>query len=449
MWYNLVMKIGLIPIDNRPVCYTLPKLIAQIDKNLELLVPDRSLLGSLEKYAQTDALFNWLEEVEAEALVISLDTIAYGGLISSRRCPQTLVEILERLRKLKKLLKNKKVYAFSSIMRISNNNINVEEKEYWSEYGKKIFQYSYDLHKNGTVQTDIPDEILADYLETRKRNFEVNKVYLEWQKEGIFETLIFSKDDCAQFGLNVKEAEELQKMGANIKTGADEIPLTLLARAIGGNYSVAPIFTEPKTKNLISNYEDISIENCVKNQLELANFTIKPSQESDIDLFVNNFIEKQGEIVMKIPTEPYSGIWQKPQKPYAIADVRFANGADNAFIDKLFVEDFDENFLGYSAWNTSANSLGSLLFALKTILNAKSKNSFNQDAFNKLILTRFLDDWAYQANIRQSLTTTSVQELHEKMKNFEKLLLAKFPQSSKISYSFPWNRLFEVEIEFS
>ena len=62
--------------------------------------------------------------------------------------------------------------------------------------------------------------------------------YLEWQKEGLFDTLIFSKDDCAEFGFNVEEAKELEQLGGRIKTGADEIPLTLLARAIDKNINV-------------------------------------------------------------------------------------------------------------------------------------------------------------------------------------------------------------------
>ena len=70
---------------------------------------------------------------------------------------------------------------------------------------------------SGNVLLTIDDEILLtediieDYLATRKRNFEINKLYLEWQKEGLFEVLIFSKDDCAEFGFNVDEANELEK----------------------------------------------------------------------------------------------------------------------------------------------------------------------------------------------------------------------------------------------
>ena len=49
-----MQQIAFIPIDNRPVCYTLPKQIAAIDNSIELFLPDRSLLGDLTKYADTE-----------------------------------------------------------------------------------------------------------------------------------------------------------------------------------------------------------------------------------------------------------------------------------------------------------------------------------------------------------------------------------------------------------
>lgn len=439
------MRIGLIPIDNRPVCYTLPKLIAQIDCDIELLMPERSLLGDLINSADTNALLAWLETLDnVDAFVISLDTIAYGGLIPSRRSTDTLEEILNRLEKLKTILKGKKVYAFSSIMRISNNNINQEEKSYWDKWGKKIFEYSWTLHKENRAIGDIPSEILEDYLTTRKRNFEINKVYLDWQKEGIFDTLIFSKDDCARFGLNVQEANILKSLGATVKTGADEIPLSLLSRAVSGVVKISPRFLEESQKHLISNYEDIPIEECVKNQIELAGCEIGDG----VELYINNFIDRQGEIVMKVPTVPFGRCWEKPLRPYAVADVRFANGSDNSFVRALFSAGLDENFLGYSAWNTSANTLGSLIFTLKLTVLAKQKGTFNEEAFNRLMLTRFLDDWAYQANVRQELSIPDTSLFAQKMKPYEQILLAKFVEKSKIDYKFPWNRLFEVEIDF-
>ena len=447
------MKICFLPIDNRPVCYNLVKDIVAIDDDIELYLPPREFLGDLTKPANVEALFVWLRDLpKADAIILSLDTIAYGGLIPSRRSEESFDEIKSRIENLKNILleKDAKIYAFSSIMRISNNNYNEEEKEYWSQYGKKIFDYSYQTHKNGVfacescIQRLIPDEILNDYMQTRKRNFEINKIYLDWQKEGFFELLIFSKDDCAEYGFNVMEALELEKLGGKTKTGADEIPLTLLARAVKKEIRVYVEFTEPEFKDLISNYEDISIEKSVLAQLELAQMSVTESlEDADIVLVVNNFREKQGELVMGWNTQPYSKKLVLPNKSYAIADVRFANGADNNFVDQLLPQIDLEKFYGYSGWNTSANTLGSLLAGIKVKFNAKS---FNKKAFCDLQMIRFLDDWAYQANVRGEIETPC--EIKELMSKYENILSNTFAYDdiTRINYSYPWNRKFEIEV---
>ena len=446
------MNIAFIPIDNRPVCYTLAKQIADIDGSLNFFMPYREWLGDLTKYADTEKLFEWIKNLpELDAIILPLDTVAYGGLISSRRCPDTFEQIRERIYRLREILEAKKakIYAFSSIMRISNNNVNEEEKEYWDKWGKKIFDYSYQTHKLGCescITNVIPSEILDDYMATRKRNFEINKIYLDWEKDGLFDTLVFSKDDCAEYGFNVQEAKFLEAMGGFVKTGADEIPLTLLARAIQGKVKVYPIFLAPEHKHLISNYEDVSIENSVKGQLELAGCEVCEPHEADILLYVNNFEDRQGEIVMKLPTASYSGEWSSPDKPYMIADVRFANGADNKFADKIFDRGFDKNFFGYSAWNTSANSLGSLICAAKVKYLSKQ---YNGEAFRKLQAVRFLDDWAYQANVRQQLECPDVHDVSIKMKKYEDKVCEILDFYGEIKYKFPWNRLFEIEVDIN
>lgn len=438
------MKICFIPIDNRPVCYSLARDIVSIDSSLEILLPPREFLGGLTHNANIESLFKWLKNLEAcDVIILSLDTVAYGGLIPSRRSKETYTEIKKRIELLKEILSEKqaKIYAFSSIMRISNNNYNEEEKEYWNDYGKKIFEYSY---SGGENKSDIPQEILEDYLTTRKRNFEINKLYLEWQKEGLFDTLIFSKDDCAEFGFNVEEAKELEKLGGRTKTGADEIPLSLLSRAIEKEIKIYVEFTEPDCKHLVSNYEDVSIEKSVLGQLELGGFTVVDSKEkADVVLVVNNFKDKQGELVMGWNTEPFSGIFTTPSKLYCVADVRFANGADNNFVEQLLPQINIDKFYGYAGWNTSANTLGSLLAGVKVRFNAKK---YNEDAFKNLQMIRFLDDWAYQANVRSQIENPC--DISEQMVPFEEKLLRifDFKKQNNINYAYPWCRKFEVEI---
>lgn len=428
------MKICFIPIDNRPVCYNLAKDIAAIDENIELFIPPREFLGDLTRSAGVNEIIEWIENIpECDAMVISLDTIAYGGLIPSRRSPDSIDKIKIRLNRLKPLLEGKKVYAFSSIMRISNNNYNEEEKEYWKDWGKKIFEYSY-----SGVNDGIPQAILDDYLATRKRNFEINKTYLNWG----LNTLIFSKDDCAPKGFNVDEARELERLGAKTKTGADEIPLTLLARAIEKEIKVFVEFTEPDYQDCISNYEDVSIEKSVQGQLELGGFTqVQTREEADVILILNNFIEKQGEYVMGWTTQPFRKTFTPPDKPYAIADVRYANGADNDFVEQLLPQIDLNNFYGYAGWNTSANTIGSMLAGVKVRWNA---GKYNEAAFKRLQIIRFLEDWAYQANVRGMIENPC--DIQALMKPYEIKLAEIFGQVPPIEYLYPWNRKFEVEI---
>lgn len=450
----LFMKLCVIPIDNRPVCYNLIKDIIRIDKDIELFIPPRNMLGGLNNIADIMGLYSWICKLpEVDVIVMSLDTLAYGGLIPSRRSPETYEAIKARMLDFKEILelKKAKIYAVSSIMRISNNNYNEEEKEYWSKYGKLIYEYSYSKHQfasslglDSPVKNLIPEHILNDYLQTRNRNFKINQMYLEWQKEGFFDTLIFSKDDCAEFGYNVIEAEHLERRGGSVITGADEIPLSLISKSINCNINVNVVYTEPEDTNLISNYEDVSIKKCVKNQLKFAGINITDYDNADLILEVNNFKKHQGEIVMKKDTEQYKGSYTPPNKPYMIADVRNANGADNNFV-KCLIENFRyKDFYGYSAWNTSANTVGSLVCCAKVKYSAQQKGTYDDNSFKKVQMVRFLDDWAYQANIRQQINEPC--NIIQMMKPYEEKISEILDLPIKNEYFFPWNRLFEIEV---
>ena len=83
------MKIAFVPIDNRPVCYTLPKIIAGIDEKIEFFIPQREDLGDLHKYANIENLFKWLENLPK--LDDTVDSIAIA--ISFTRSPDALTYV--------------------------------------------------------------------------------------------------------------------------------------------------------------------------------------------------------------------------------------------------------------------------------------------------------------------------------------------------------------------
>ena len=110
------MKIAVIPIDNRPICYDLIKDILSIDNNIELFLPDIDILGGLTTQSKRDKILDFIKGLKkVDYLIVSLDTIAYGGLVSSRRCSDSVDEIKKYLEEFKEIASKKasKILAFS------------------------------------------------------------------------------------------------------------------------------------------------------------------------------------------------------------------------------------------------------------------------------------------------------------------------------------------------
>ena len=97
---------------------------------------------------------------------------------------------------------------------------------------------------------------------------------------------------------------------------------------------------------------------------------------------------------------------------------------------------------GYSAWNTSANTLGSLLAGVKVKFNAKK---YDEEAYKKLQIIRYLDDWAYQANVRSQISEPC--NIKNLMRPFEDIVFTSLQTPHRnIEYIYPWNRKFEIEV---
>lgn len=457
-----MINVLIIPIDNRPVCYDLPIQIANICSDAKVFIPPKEFLGGLTSYANYDKILNWVKETTAnnkiDYAILALDTIAYGGLVASRRIEISPDEIKFKIETFIGELKKSdaKILATSSIMRISNNNVNEEEKPYWDTWGEKIFKYSFDCHKNGTEpENEIPTEILKNYLSTRKRNYEINLFFISLLEKNLFDFLVISQDDTAQFGLNVKEGQELtqiisdKNLSATIKTGADEIPLTLLARAFCDFYkqeiSITPIYSIPESKNIVSRYEDVTIENSLLGQLSICG--AKATQNGDFSLYINTPAQIQDDLAMQIFKDASGAEFQEPKGFYAIADIKLANGSDNNLIEKFLELKLNENFLGYAGWNTTANTLGCVLSTSIISYISKKNNTFNEVDSKKALTTRLLDEWAYQANLRQNLRKDPEFDIEQGFISFiEKVQKFSDLEINTISFYFPWERSFEVGI---
>jgi hypothetical protein len=287
---------------------------------------------------------------KSEALIVAVDTLAYGGLIPSRQVSdsfETSAKRLEIMAKLKAENPSRSIYASSVIQRVSRDNSSEEEKPYWAEFGARMFRLSYLEHKSALneasgdeiaewdkLKKEIPSEVYDDYLETRARNHKVNRHMLEFVRNGVLDYLLLPQDDTADYGWNIAEARTLQciirrdglTQRAITYPGADEIGCLLLARCIcaqsGFAPKVFPRFSSSSSATLITEYEDRPILELVKAHLApLGGMLVEDASEADLLLFVNAPAIKQGvgelqwaaqfskdELMQKVPTalRPYA-----------------------------------------------------------------------------------------------------------------------------------------------
>lgn len=493
-------SIALIPIDARPVTYDLPKRLGKL-AGWEILTPDKKDLGFMKDPANFDNLFTWMKKIgpKVKGIVLSMDMLLYGGLVPSRVNNDEREVIYERLNKLinlKKQYPKLEVMAFSSTMRISNSYVNEEEKEYWSSYGKEIWTYSYHSHrflKYGLTEDQaivqemerkIPTEILQDYKKTRDNHFTINQSFIQYVREEIFSLLVIPQDDTSEFGLNIYEQEQLTEMVNEqelfdrvlIYPGADEVASVLTARMI---YKLEdeqlptfyPIYSGVKGSLTIARYEDRSLQESVKGQIfALGSHALEEAENADIVLGVNVPGEAQGDHALqqdlhRVDTNDRNvGEWirklryyYEKQKPIAIADVAYANGADPVMIPQLLSKFRVDQLTGFAAWNTAGNTLGTVVAHASLHYLACKKGIVQPKEHEIQLMIRFLDDFLYQSIVRQEVRSI-IDEQKERgklLENVERIFLQRANDfihhnhmEVKIERVFlPWDRSFEIGIE--
>ena len=147
-----------------------------------------------------------------------------------------------------------------------------------------------------------------------------------------------------------------------------------------------------------------------------------------------------------------------------VADIAFGNGGSNALVKGLFTEEQDQpaplgyQLGSYAGWNTASNSLG---YALGQGLLCPW---LTEEDRKDLLTIRYLDDWAYQSQVRQQVRQelvwpqkwTDGRLTDDQTKQAEKLVTEKMKTTGEpvlgkrveqYEYRLPWHRTFEVEVK--
>ena len=505
---SLNKTIIFVPHDNRPISF---KQTADNIRDLgyEVLTPPEELLGNRENpYAKPEELSKWVIEnaKKADAAVISSDSMVYGSLVASRKHNLSEDVVLARVHNFEKIHQantNMKLYVFGSIMRTPQTSeaSGSEDANYYAQYGTDIARYTALTdkleqdrltHKERKqlqqYEQKIPKAALDDWLSRRQGNFLVSKNLIDLGRNDVITYLALGCDDNAKYSQTNKERRALDNYGSDLGelkyqsvAGIDEIGYVLLTRAVNNLQGDIPFvsvhYAKGTGENTIPAYSNEPIKNSIATHIKMAGgMKVNSDKGADLVFMVNtNFDGTTGAANdlnnVYIPNENIIDFVNmvdeavQANKKVGIGDITFGNGSDNALMFSLYGKNLLDKLNAYSGWTPPTNSTG---YALAMGMGA---NYTDRVGILKMLEVRYLDDWLYQANIRQAVANrlnsmpgegdygnTKTRTLPaEKLATeaLQKMIvdygLEKFEGQSYVADAqirFPWQRMFEADIVF-
>lgn len=489
----MIKRIAALPVDGRPAVRAQVATLLEC-ANVTLMTPDVAALGHFRTPADREALKSWLLAAcaNADGVVLSLDMLVYGGLVPSRFIDDSLESLrghLDVIREIKARGPAKPIYAFAATMRLSNNDVNEEEKTYWAEYGRAIWAWSYhsdkfaitkdaaDARAAEQAMARIPETTRNNYLATRARNVAVTRHAIDLLAEGIIDRLILPQDDTAEFGFNIAERRALEAEiaargladRARVYPGADEVIHTLCARMVHQSRQERPLSVFVSASDLLhidamrALYEDRPIRESIAHQIEAVGAMLVPEAEAaDVVLAVHTCGAQQGDWAMRKPLpepKPVSRAWTVQLAewharglPIAVVDLAYANGGDPRLIEVLSQQVPLNQLAAYGGWNTASNTIGSVLAQCML-----ARGHANDAASRKARALRLLEDVVYQAEVRQQVRA-EVDESKLSLADLTAAVRKAFVDSANTwayahqlgwrvaDIALPWGRTFEIDI---
>ncbi|MBQ9978158.1 MAG: DUF4127 family protein [Clostridia bacterium] len=490
------MNVVYIPLDERPCNYSFAAKIARGSK-VNVIKPEACILGDKKKPADFDAVKSFMVEHanEADAYVISIDMLLYGGIVPSRLHSLSEGELCSRLEvinEIKAINPRAKIYAFALIMRCPKYSSSDEEPDYYEYCGREIFLAGQTKHKQqlGLISDEQAQELMIQYasvigdnLADFERRREINRNMLiraVGMLHGAIDYLIIPQDDSAQYGYTSMDREaikaELRSLGLDdvaMYPGADEVGMTLLSRAAceyaGKSPKIYCEFAHGNSPNITPLYEDRPLKNTLPFQLECAG-CVRTDHREDADVI----------LYLNYPSCEPVEVWQEGGIGYAqrdlntftdgivkdaragrvvaIADGAYCNGGDKEFLKLLASKINILDISAYAGWNTSSNTLGTV------ICQAVFVYLFGDNEYQRLFFAeRIYEDVGYCGHIRAYVTNSILPKMGYDYFNaggsdgevarivereLERYITESFPAlASRYGISecrMPWRRMFEV-----
>lgn len=442
-----------VPLDERPCNAKYPLQIAAAS-DLELVAPPRGLLGDKKRPAAVGPLRAWMldEAARADRLIVSLDMLAYGGIVPSRLHHLTAEQCRERLDALAECKRRNprlKIYAFNLILRAPAYDSSDEEPDYYAQYGARLARLGALADKRERdgltdgeaaelkrIESEVPRSVSDDFIGRRAVNAAVNRMAVELAEAGVIDFLAIPLDDNAPYGFSAGEQRRLllavERAGlldrVHLYPGADEAGCTLFARVFCELKRYAPEiyvrYSSTAGPFVIPKYEDRSLGESVKSHAAAAGACLADSSaEADFVLMVNappvgqhamaeapqRYGERHAAYFSETNLREFAAAIRRyadKGRIVALADVAVCNGADEPLMKLLAGTGLLPRLAAYAGWNTSGNSLGTAIAhaIVESYYRRAEGGGPGEDerarSSRRFLLSRLVEDWGYQAVVR-------------------------------------------------
>lgn len=484
-----------VPQDNRPVSLSYTVDTAR-GAGYTVITPPEHLISGSNYHGEADQIWSWVDEnaARADIMVLSTDTLIYGGLVDSRKHDLALPTLLNRTKSIELLHKKYPrvpIYAFGTVMRSPRASGGGVEPSYYDSYGPTIFRIaalqdkldseglSEDEQKDlFSLQATVPVEFLQDWFNRRQKNMAVNRALIDATRSGVFKYFALGHDDTSSLSQSAMESRYLQQYSKGLSKqqygsfpGADQLGLLLMARAYVDKQGTSPsfevIYPLGGGGETLPHYEDQTISKTIAEHIEAVGGTMTVNGRPDILLAVNTPLGKvtgESEAFENFPmiSKSTNAFLDQVETainegvPVSLADIAYSNGSDNTLVYGLYKRGLLYKLDAYNGWNTASNTVG---YAIAQGVLGKAMSS---QAHQDMLTQQYLDNWAYQANIRKdiyrmqdSIRTDNVRytgTLNEKLQEYLVERIQDFADKylgidpRRVSARFPWGRLFETDI---
>ncbi len=374
-------ELAIVPLDDRPANTYFPEMTAAAADVGTTFPPDEAI-GTFTTPGDGAAVGDWLlEQDDADGYVVSVSMLAYGGLIASRTgtlSEEQARENVAALRELRAQNPGTPIYVYDTIQRLAVTSLGEDAVDLydlirrWAILVDRVEnlgqeEYRAELEQ---VRSQIPDDVLEDYLAARARNHEINRLLVRWAAEGVIDHLVLAQDDAAPYGLHRAEREQLadlvEQLGAGdrvqIFPGADEVDATLISRFVLEQRDVRPTvsveYSGVDGADWTAPLEDTTFDVNISRHVRAAG-AVPVDEGGDIRLMVNTpsadgsdrgadldaFVDRMASL-------------QAAGEDVVVVDAVEVNRADAALVERMESEVSLSGLLAYSGWNTAGNSLG-------------------------------------------------------------------------------------------